>query len=117
MIRGTNPTGSEIVLRRNGEILNESQWKALPEFKMQIFRSSILGVFEMFRRSDVYRQNLYLPSGLVDFKITAKGQIAGSENPRLGIYLDNNKVGQIEITRTERAFIQPFRPLWKAPID
>jgi choline-sulfatase len=111
MIRKANPSNSEIVVRRNGEILSASDWKALPELRMLLYRSSVLGVFKMFGTSDAYRQDLYLPGGLVEFKITAKGDLAGNENPRLGIYLDNNKLAQIEITGSEKATYSAVSPV------
>jgi arylsulfatase A-like enzyme len=54
-------------------------------------------VFTMLTRNDSYKVKRFFRPGLVSVRVTAKGELAGDELPRLGLYLDGRAADTVLI--------------------
>jgi choline-sulfatase len=100
-IHNIRPLSPKIVIKKNGKPLPTSDWEWLTDSDIVLYRATPVWIFRIFGWASNFKKQLYLKGGLITFRIQARGEMAGSDFPLLGIYVDEKKVGTIEVKDKE----------------
>jgi arylsulfatase A-like enzyme len=73
-------------------------WSWLDDSLDVIYEATAFGMLSIFSQKDTYSSRRTFRPGIVSFVVTAKADLAGPEYPRLALYLNNKRVGAIQIT-------------------
>jgi choline-sulfatase len=100
-VQKNDPPSPAIVLKKDGKTIQPTQWKWQTDSNITLYRASAFGFLRMFRAGNKYEREFYFKSGPVSIRVVARGEMAGKDFPRLGVFLDDQRIGAIE-ARTEQ---------------
>ncbi|MCI0605608.1 sulfatase-like hydrolase/transferase [bacterium] len=105
--------GSNKVEYASGLLLDpniSSGWSYVEPARFSLLKTSKNNPFKMYGRTEVYTNARYYTAGMVRWKFTAAGYLAGHELPRLVISIDNKKIGTVKPKSREYQsyFVQTF---------
>jgi hypothetical protein len=76
-------------------------WDIVKESVVKIFKSGSSQPFLLSSTGSSFARDIDCSPGFGSLRITASGQLAGSELPRLGVYLNDTKLGVITVNSSE----------------
>jgi|GEM_PF-758935 len=76
-------------------------WAYAEGSTLVLYRADQDNALSLLQTGDGFRERRFLPAGPAKFLIRARGGLAGAEQPRLAIYLDEVKFGEGSISRAK----------------
>ena len=87
------------------EIRDACSWSWLDDSEDILYEATPLGMFRMFTQKDFFTIKWFMRPGIVSLEVTAQADLAGEEYPKLAVYLDKIRVGELQVTaKTPRQY-------------